>query len=195
MAPVIPALQTTRLLLRPLALEDAPAIQEQFARWEIVRHLASRVPWPYPADGALTFVRDVALPGMARGESWHWSLRLREEPSQLIGVATLQRGDRENRGIWVGSPWQRRGLASEASRELERFWFEVLGFPVLRISKAVLNAASRRLSERAGMRVVAVGEAEFVSGRLPEELWELTAEAWRARELDGRSQSPEHPHH
>jgi RimJ/RimL family protein N-acetyltransferase len=64
---------------------------------------------------------------------------------------------------------------------LERFWFEVLGFPVLRIPKAVANTASRRLSERAGMRVVAGGEGEFVSGRLPEELWELTAAAWRAR--------------
>jgi [ribosomal protein S5]-alanine N-acetyltransferase len=193
---VIPPLQTGRLLLRPLALADAPAIQEQFARWEIVRHLTSRVPWPYPADGALTFLRDVALPGMARGEAWHWSLRLREAPDQLIGVAGLQRGDRENRGIWVGSPWQGRGYASEACRELERFWFEVLGFQVLRIPKAVVNAASRRLSERGGMRVIAVGHADFVAGRLPEELWELTAAEWRARELDGLARrSPEHTHH
>jgi RimJ/RimL family protein N-acetyltransferase len=89
-----PALETPRLHLRPLTLDDAPAIQEQFARWEIVRHLASRVPWPYPADGALSFVRDVALPGMARGEAWHWSLRLREAPDRLIGVTGPQRGDR-----------------------------------------------------------------------------------------------------
>jgi [ribosomal protein S5]-alanine N-acetyltransferase len=108
---VIPPLEPPRLLLRPLTLEDAPALQEHFARWEIVRHLASRVPWPYPADGALSFVRDVALPGMALGEAWHWSLRLREAPDRLVGVATLQRGDRENRGIWVGLPWQGRGLA------------------------------------------------------------------------------------
>ena len=46
---MIPPLQTARLLLRPLALDDVPAIQEHFPRWEIVRHLASRVPWPYPA--------------------------------------------------------------------------------------------------------------------------------------------------
>jgi RimJ/RimL family protein N-acetyltransferase len=178
---VIPALETTRLLLRPLVLGDVPAIQEHFPRWEIVRHLANRVPWPYPADGALTFVRDLAVPGMARGEAWHWSLRLRESPGDLVGVATLQRGERENRGLWIGLPWQGRGLATEACRALERFWFEQLGFPVLRVPKAVVNTASRRLSVRGGMRVVAAGEGDFVSGRLTEEVWELTAETWRAR--------------
>jgi [ribosomal protein S5]-alanine N-acetyltransferase len=186
---VTPALETRRLLLRPLTLEDAPAIQAHFPRWEIVRHLAAVVPWPYPSDGALTFIRDLALPAMARGEAWHWSLRLREAPGQLVGVANLQRGDRENRGIWVGLPWQGCGIAGEALRELERFWFEELGFPVLRSRKAVANTASRLLSVSGGMRVIEVGEAEFVSGRLPEERWELTAEAWRT--LRG----PERPNH
>lgn len=91
-AMAIPCLATPRLLLRPLALTDAPAIQALFPRWEIVRHLASRVP------------------------------------------------------------------------------------------KASGNAASRRLSLRAGMRLAAAGEGDFVEGRLPEELWELTAEEWRAHQ-------------
>ena len=49
MMPTLPTLSTPRLTLRPLQLEDAPAIQALFPQWEIVRHLASRVPWPYPA--------------------------------------------------------------------------------------------------------------------------------------------------
>jgi len=176
----VPDLETARLLLEPLTLADVPAIQEHFPRWEIVRHLASRVPWPYPPDGALPFVRDAALPAMARGEAWHWSLRLRQAPDQLVGVAVLQRGERENRGLWIGLPWQGRGLATEACAELARFWFEVLGGEVLRVPKAAANLASRRLSERAGMRLASVGEGDFVAGRLPEERWELTAAAWRA---------------
>jgi RimJ/RimL family protein N-acetyltransferase len=39
---------TERLILRPLALADAAAIQELFPHWEIVRYLLNRVPWPYP---------------------------------------------------------------------------------------------------------------------------------------------------
>jgi len=63
----IPVLTTPRLILRPLELADADAIQALFPRWEIVRFLASNVPWPYPADGALTFIRDRALPAMRQG--------------------------------------------------------------------------------------------------------------------------------
>ena len=49
-----PALETPRLLLRPLELADAEQIQIVFPHWEIVRYLAPQVPWPYPADGRFT---------------------------------------------------------------------------------------------------------------------------------------------
>ena len=68
-------LETARLLLKPLTLDDADQVQRLFPHWEVVKHLASVVPWPYPEDGAFTFYRDVALPAMARGDAWHWSLR------------------------------------------------------------------------------------------------------------------------
>ena len=48
--------ETRRLILRPLALSDAPAIQRHFNNWNIIRHLAQVVPWPYPEDGAETFI-------------------------------------------------------------------------------------------------------------------------------------------
>jgi len=51
----IAQLQTPRLILRPLEVSDADRIQQIFPHWEIVRHLASVIPWPYPADGALTY--------------------------------------------------------------------------------------------------------------------------------------------
>jgi hypothetical protein len=46
---------------------------------------------------------------------------------------------------------------------------------VLRVPKAAANAPSRRISERQGLRVIAAGERDFVCGRLPFELWEITA--------------------
>ncbi len=65
-----PDLATETLLLRPLVLEDHSAIQAIFLQWQIVRHLNPLVPWPYPADGALTFLRDVALPAMRGRKAW-----------------------------------------------------------------------------------------------------------------------------
>ncbi len=60
------------------------------------------------------------------------------------------------------------------------FWFEELGMPVLRVPKAAANIASRRISEKQGMRVVGQTEKDYVEGRLPGEIWEITAEEWHA---------------
>jgi RimJ/RimL family protein N-acetyltransferase len=176
-----PPIETPRLWLRPLDLADADQVQQLFPHWEIVKHLNALVPWPYPADGARQFYKDVALPAMARGEQWIWSIYLKGQPAQLIGSISLMDGEHENRGFWLGLPWQGQGLMTEASDAVTDFWFNTLKRPVLRVPKAIANHASRRISEKQGMRVVAVVERDYVSGRLPAEIWEITAEEWNRR--------------
>lgn len=180
-APPFPALETQRLLLKPVELADAPQIQTLFPQWEIARYLRNVVPWPYPPDGALHYLREIALPAIVRGDAWHWTLRLKTDPGQMIGFISLMKSRSENRGFWIGLPWQGRGLMSEACDAVTEYWFEVLKFPALRAPKAIVNAASRRISEKQGMRVIATEERDYVSGRLMSEIWEITAEEWRAR--------------
>ncbi len=103
---VTPVLETARLWLRPLELSDAEQIQILFPHWELVQFLAGRVPWPYPSDGALTYCRDIALPAVERGEEWHWTLRLKSDPSRVIGAINLMRAENHNRGFWLGLQWQ-----------------------------------------------------------------------------------------
>ena len=112
--------------MRPLEIADATQIQELFPHWEVVKHLNDRVPWPYPADGAHQFLRDVALPAMERGEQWSWSIRLKSDPHQLIGCISLMKGVHENRGFWLGLPWHGQGLMTEASDAVQAGW---LGYP------------------------------------------------------------------
>jgi hypothetical protein len=50
------------------------------------------------------------------------------------------------------------------------FWFATLRCPVLRVTKAVANAASRRISEKQKMRLVGTEERDYVSGRLQAEM-------------------------
>jgi [ribosomal protein S5]-alanine N-acetyltransferase len=186
---MIPEGKTERLFLKPLELADAEQIQKIFPHWEIVRYLVNRVPWPYPLNGALAYCRDEALPQMRRGDAWHWTIRLVGEPRQVIGIISLRRGERDNRGFWLGLPWQGQGLMSEACSWANDFWFESLGFPVLRAAKAVNNTASRRISQRQGMRVIAFEERDYVCGRQPAEIWEITAEEWRLAKAP-RAQKP-----
>jgi len=177
----IPTLETRRLWLKPLELADCEQVQAIFPQWEIVKHLNAKVPWPYPADGARTFFLQSARPAMERGEEWLWTLRLKAAPEQLIGVISLAKHEEENRGFWIDPKWQRQGLMSEASEAVTDYWFDVLQQPLLRAPKATANTGSRRISERQGMRVVWTGEREYVSGRLASEIWEITADEWRAR--------------
>jgi len=176
-----PALETARLILRPVTLADAPAIQRIFPQWEIVRHLNARIPWPYPDDGAESFFREVLSPQIAQGLSWAWSIFPKDAPGTLIGRIDLSDAPGDNRGFWLDPAWQGRGLMGEAADVVTDYWFGPLGRSVMRIPKAVDNVASRRISERQGMRIVSKCEKDYVCGRLPSEIWEITAAQWRAR--------------
>jgi [ribosomal protein S5]-alanine N-acetyltransferase len=178
---MIPILETSRLLLRPLEIADAEQVQVLFSQWEIVQYLLARVPWPYPADGVYTYYRDIALPGIERGDEWHWTLRLKTNPDHIIGGICLMSHGSDNRGFWLGIPWQRQGLMTEACNAVTHYWFDSLKFPVLRVAKAAANKASRRISEKQGMRVVEIKEDDYVGGRMAAEVWEITAEEWISR--------------
>jgi RimJ/RimL family protein N-acetyltransferase len=132
---MMPEGKTERLILRPLALADADQIQAIFPQWQIVRHLMNVVPWPYPADGARQFCEEIALPQAERGEAWHWTLRLSSDPERVIGAINLRKGDANNRGFWLGLPWQGQGFMSEACVWDNDVWFETLGLQLLRVSK------------------------------------------------------------
>jgi ribosomal-protein-alanine N-acetyltransferase len=179
---MIAALQTDRLLLQPLQLADAEQSQRLLPHWEMVKFMSSRIPWPYPEDGALTYYRDAAIPGMENGKEWHWTLRLRSSFEKHIGAISLfSRDGYATRGFWLGIPWQGRGLMTEAVLAVNDFCFDVLDFNALRAPKAIDNITSRRISEKTGMRVIAFEDRDYVCGRLPSEIWEITADEWRAK--------------
>ncbi len=174
-------LETNRLILRPLELIDSAQTQLLFPHWEIVRYLNAKVPWPYPSDGALTYYKNLAMPAIERGEEWQWTLRLKHLPDEHIGAISLHRTHWDNRGFWLGLPWQGKGLMTEAVTAVNDYWFDVLGFETLCAPKAIANTASRRISEKTGMRVIATEERDYVSGRFLTEIWELTSETWHKR--------------
>ncbi|WP_349970574.1 GNAT family N-acetyltransferase [Pseudomonas caspiana] len=180
-------LQTARLTLTPLQLTDASDIQQLFPHWEVVRYLDRRVPWPYPDDGALTYVRDVVLPAIAAGREWHWMIRLGSESGQSIGSISLYDQPGNNRGFWLAPRWQGKGYMREACEVINRYWFETLARPVMQVPKAVENQASRKVSQREGMRLIGTTEGHFVSGPQLKEIWEMTRAEWLSNPENGRA--------
>lgn len=177
-------IMTSRLRLRPLTLQDAPAIQKHFPHWDIVRHLSAKaIKWPYPADGAQKFLQNIALPAMARGDDWYFGITRKDDPAgEVMGVVHLRRDTASgNRGVWLASAYQGKGYMQEAVSALNDYAFDVLGFDKLVIKNASDNAASRKLKQKTAARLVAtVPASHYLDGCPAQDVWELTAREWHA---------------
>ena len=179
--PPTPVLETERLILRPKRLDDAPVYQRLFPRWEVVRHLAAKVPWPYPDDGAEQHVRE-AIDNMARGFKFHWAITLKGGDDHPIGAIDLWRseGEEEQRGFWLAPEHQGRGLMTEAADRVTDYALIELGWPQLYLSNAVENKASHRVKEKQGAVIIGYAPLDTVQGPTQRVVWRLTRETWLA---------------
>jgi [ribosomal protein S5]-alanine N-acetyltransferase len=185
---ITPTLQTERLILRPLSLSDAPAIQRHFNNWNIIQHLAQVVPWPYPENGAETFIAR-ELERVAEGQViYNWMLVLRGGDGEAIGNIRLRPwadDPKGNRGFWLAERYWNQGLMTEAVTAVNDFAFRVLGVDVLHVCNAVANEASRRVKQKTGAEFVGYIEVPHHNGQSRSEHWKVTREKWLDRSNAG----------
>ena len=181
--PDIPGFTTERLLLTAVRLEDAAAYAVHFVDYEVIRHLSSKVPWPYPPAGVEEFLRDVIMPvqGLSR---WTWAIRRKSEPDVIIGCIDLWReGCPEHRGFWLGRKFWVKGYMTEAVIPILDYAFGPLGFETLVFSNAHGNDRSRRVKEKTGATFIGLRPASFVDPAYTEaETWSLSKQQWLDRE-------------
>jgi len=181
--PPTPILTTARLVLRPLAERDVPAIQRIFPQWEVVRYLNAQVPWPYPDDGAATNMAQ-CLEKRAKNEQFYWAITLKDGNDELVGRIDLWPDDgarNDMRGFWLDPQLHGRGIMTEAAEAVSGYAFEGLGWPYLLLTNAVENIASRRVKEKQGAEHLGRGAWASVSGTAERDLWKLARETWLAR--------------
>jgi [ribosomal protein S5]-alanine N-acetyltransferase len=179
-----PTIQTRRLILRPLALSDAPAIQRHFNNWNIIKNLASVVPWPYPDDGAETFIKQQLAKIAAGEEIYLWVLVLQFGDGEAIGNIRFQpqaENPKGNRGFWLAEPYWNGGLMSEAVAAVNDFAFRTLGIESFYVCNAASNAASRRVKQKTGAEFVGYIELAHHNGQSKSEKWKVTRESWLGR--------------
>lgn len=175
-----PALKTARLILRPVTREDAPAIQRHFAHWDIIKNLSCRVPWPYPEDGAISFITHTLLPGMENGDTFAWAITLKGGDGAAIGLIEFNReaGEAGNRGFWIAREYQGQGLMTEALHPVHDFIFNTLGMESFIVCNAATNSASRRVKEKTGAVFLGPAEIPHHTGGSASEKWLVTKESW-----------------
>ncbi|MBT4034471.1 MAG: GNAT family N-acetyltransferase [Candidatus Marinimicrobia bacterium] len=146
-----PELNTERLILRGFQPTDAPHIQELAGAFEVAE-MTLNIPHPY-------------LDGMA--ETWMSSHQseynsgngvvfamIELHSGKLVGAVGLTVTKRFNRaelGYWVGKPFWEKGYATEASKALLKYGFEVIRLNKIHASHMTQNPASGRVMQKIGM--------------------------------------------
>ncbi len=158
-------------------------MQKHFDNWEIIKHLDTVVPWPYPSDGAITFIQNELLPAIEAGNSHVWVLTLEGGDGQAIGMVHVRHKDtvrQGNRGFWIAEGHQGQGLMTEAVHAVNDFIFNVLELKKITVFNASSNKASRRVKEKTGAIFVGTQKDAHHSGDTETEIWEMTKESWIA---------------
>lgn len=174
-----PTLKTERLILRPISLDDAPAIQHYFDDWDIIKY--TQAPWPYPADGAERHLLDVTLPGNEDGAMVSWAIILKGEEAfdGFIGRIDYRVNNEEpDRGFWLAKPFHGRGLMSEAVAATQDYMFFEYGLERFIVKNTLSNIGSRRVKQKNGAVFLRLEEKFCAHLEEPSEVWEVTKESW-----------------
>ena len=148
----ISALETRRLRLRPLRMEDAEAITALLQDPEIDRW-TKRLPWPYTLQDARSFISRQQEDEQATA-AVNWGIVEAETDAftGMIGLHDIERiASRAELGYWMGEPYRGRGYATEAARRVIAWAFELAGFHRIQASHFPGNEASAAVMRNAGM--------------------------------------------
>lgn len=166
--------------LEPISLAHAPAVQVLAADPLIAA--TSNVPHPYPADGAITWIR-YTLGQREQGHEVNFAIVDGQQLVGVCGVLNIEGVPRRGElGYWIGVPYWNRGYASRAARELVREVFEAHGLETLYSSCLVRNQASFRVLEKTGFRHVGYGTHQNTKWGPDDRFafFELTRKEWFA---------------
>ncbi len=146
-------LETSRLLLRPLKLDDAPLVSKLAGRREIADTTIS-IPHPYSEEQAREWIASHGGTNGA-GKEIVFAITL-SATGQLVGSVGLRDIDKEHSqaemGCWVAVEAWSKGYATEASSAAVRFGFEELQLNRIYAHHMVRNPASGRVLEKIGMK-------------------------------------------
>ncbi|MBU4529905.1 MAG: GNAT family N-acetyltransferase [Hoeflea sp.] len=156
-----PILLTESLVLRPPHAEDIDAIAI-LADNPAIATMVSRIPHPYGRGDAETFVRASAK----RGNGNCVYAITDAETGQLYGCCSLETG-KDGRslelGYWIGEPFWRRGIATQAVHALVDMAFRTREIEHIDARCRVINPASRRVLQKSGFQFQGSGMIDILS--------------------------------
>ena len=179
--PPIPTLETPRLKLRKLTIDDTEAYYSRLFGSEAVARYMLWNPHKDISESAASFRQ--SLRRYEEGRCYRWGVALQETDS-LIGVAELLRFDEETGGCsfayMLGESFWGQGYGTETLTAAFDFAFSRMDMRSITADHMAENPASGRVMEKAGMTKIQLlpGKYEKI-GQLHDAVrYRITAEDW-----------------
>jgi ribosomal-protein-alanine N-acetyltransferase len=172
--------------------QDADAIQALLSDPAIAA--TTRLPHPYPENGARDFI---AAQEKERLEGTAYVYTIKDE-KKLVGACGLHgiEGDHARElGFWIGHPYWGKGYATFGVKMVLQFAFKNLRLETVGSCALESNAASRRVLEKNGFRLLSVGPHQDRGLKRPDEhvaVYEITRAQWLDT-INGPALSSLHP--
>jgi ribosomal-protein-alanine N-acetyltransferase len=142
-------LETERLILWRVKIEDADALFFAGAgNPEITRYMT----WSaLPNVSALREVLEHWVADYKNPDTYKWAIVLKDT-GKVIGVIDTSINPDGGVGYWIGKPWWRKGLVSEALSAVLKFMFEEVGVESQQGFHDLRNPASGAVMRKCGMK-------------------------------------------
>jgi ribosomal-protein-alanine N-acetyltransferase len=148
----LPAINTSRLLLRSIRAEDVDDVYAIYSNLEVMRYWSTP---PLPNRGAASKLITEIHEGFKRRELLKWGIALRTD-DKLIGSVTIFHPEFSHRraeiGYALGRAYWGKGYMQETLKAILNFAFTVLNLHRIEADVDPRNAASVRTLERLGFQ-------------------------------------------
>jgi len=147
-----PEINTKRLKLRKIQIEDIPSLVKYANNKKISDHVLN-IPYPYQEPDAV-FRISYVVQGFKNKARYVFAITLKES-SEFIGEVSLHL-DKDKPiaqlGYWLGEPFWNKGIGTEAVEAVVKFGFEKLKLHLIFATCHVENIASEQVLLNNGMR-------------------------------------------
>ncbi len=158
-----PIIETERLILRPLNVEDA---QEIFDNWASDPDVAKYMVWSTHENVEVTKAWLTELENTIDSDSYDWGF-VRKEDGKLIGSGGIyykKESGSYNMGYNIMKDCWHQGYTTEAARAMIDFGIKVLKAKRFTASHAKDNPNSGKVMEKVGLHYVEDGHYDSLDG-------------------------------
>lgn len=173
-------LQTKRLLLRPITINDKASIAQKANDEEIARNTLT-IPFPYTEDNAEEWINSMQEPS----NNIVLGITINNQVIGVIGLHKIVENHKAEVGYWLGRSYWGQGYMTEAVNAIIKYGFDELQLVRLCANVFTHNIGSAKVLEKSGFVKEGIlrKEAKKPDGTLLDEIrYALLKEDYRPQE-------------